>query len=234
MMPSVVDVDCWVADAFEQPSAITSVRTSALLPAAAAAFLERGFREVDRLALLELELSDAPRNRFARTPHRSPTSIAKMRARDLDIAAAIDSLAFDHPWANTAASLDQIARATPHSLQRMAIDREGPPSGEHGQHVREVATPTGRRTECVAGFSITGRAGTTGYLQRLAVHPAYRRRGFASHLVDDAGQWLTRRGATRMLVNTGVDNTAALRLYERLGFARLDDELVVLDRHRDT
>ena len=38
----------------------------------------------------------------------------------------------------------------------------------------------------MGGFAITGRAGVTGYLQRLAVDPAHRRRGLARRLVDDA------------------------------------------------
>jgi ribosomal protein S18 acetylase RimI-like enzyme len=212
MTPTLDDVDRWVAEAFDESNDHDRVRTGALLPAAAAPFLERGFHEADRLALLELPLTARPRNRFARVPHRSETSVVKMRARDQQAAVEIDALAFEPEWANTAASLVDIANATPQSWRRLAVDRQ---------------------PERIVGFALTGRAGATGYLQRLAVHPAFRRRGIAEHLVDDAGQWLTRRGAMRMLVNTGVRNSAALRLYERLGFQLLEHELVVLDLHRN-
>ena len=41
-----------------------------------------------------------------------------------------------------------------------------------------------------------------------------------------------RRGANRALVNTGVDNLAALQMYEQASFDRLDDQLVVLEHRR--
>ena len=72
----------------------------------------------------------------------------------------------------------------------------------------------------------------TGYLQRVAVRPDAQRLGIGRQLVDDAVEWLMRRGARRALVNTGVDNLAALRMYEQASFDRLDDELVVLEHRR--
>ncbi len=61
------------------------------------------------------------------------------------------------------------------------------------------------------------------------MHPEARRNGAARLLVDDALAWLVRRGAQRAMVNTGVDNLAALELYRRAGFDRLRDELVVVE-----
>ena len=82
------------------------------------------------------------------------------------------------------------------------------------------------------GFAITGKAGTTGYLQRIAVCPDAQGLGIGRQLVDDAVGWLMRRGANRALVNTGVDNVAALQMYERASFDPLDDQLVVLEHRR--
>lgn len=213
MTPSAADIDTWVADAFDSigdDHAITTIRTGALFPDAAAPFIARGFTEVDRLALFELALTARPTRRIHHIADRSETSVVKLRPRDMATAASIDALAFEPEWANTATSLTDIAAATPRSRQRLACI-EGQP----------------------VGFAITGRAGPVGYLQRLAVRPDARRRGVAEHLVDDATQWLTRRGATRVVVNTGIANIAALALYEHLGFTRLADELVVLDLARD-
>ena len=123
--------------------------------------------------------------------------------------AAIDQSAFPSGWRNDAASLADIASATPSARGRMAR-RDGRP----------------------VGFAITGKAGTTGYLQRIAVSPSAQRLGIGRLLVDDAVEWLMRRGANRALVNTGVDNRAALQLYEDASFERLDDQLVVLEHHR--
>ena len=103
------------------------------------------------------------------------------------------------------------------------------------RHRRPAAgSPTlgGRSDNRALGFAITGKAGTTGYLQRIAVRPDAQRRGVGRQLVDDAVDWLMRRGASRALVNTGVDNVAALRMYEQASFERLDDQLVVLEHRR--
>ena len=126
--------------------------------------------------------------------------------------AAIDQSAFPAGWRNDGASLGAIADATPSVRGRLA--RVG------GSDARAV------------GFAITGKAGPTGYLQRIAVHPEAQRLGIGRQLVDDAINWLMRRGANRALVNTGVDNLAALRMYEQASFGRLDDELVVLEHRR--
>ena len=82
----------------------------------------------------------------------------------------------------------------------------------------------------MSGYAVTGRAGRTGYLQRVAVHPAARHRGVGRTLVVDALRWLHRRGSAGALVNTQLDNMAALGLYESCGFRRLPVGLCVLGR----
>ena len=121
---------------------------------------------------------------------------------------ALDASAFDRDWQLDHDGLADALRATP--VTRFRVIRGG----------------TGR----VSGYALTGRAGRHGYLQRLAVHPAARRRGLGHMLVADALRWLRRRRAERALVNTQLDNTAALGLYESCGFRRLPVGLCVLGR----
>ncbi len=216
MIPTTDDVDRWTheattADDTRRP--FTSIRTGALFPDAAEPFRARGFVEADRLALLGRSL-DAPVPR--RTPLPGGTSAIRMRRGDLPLAGSIDAASFAHDWRNDADALADIAAATPQSRQRMIV--EGPTGWPRARAERIGAL----------AFAITGRAGERGYLQRLAVRPDARRRGIARHLVDDACRWLTRRGARDVLVNTGVDNRAAIELYERCGFVRRAEELVVL------
>ena len=85
----------------------------------------------------------------------------------------------------------------------------------------------------IVGYAITGRAGPRGYLQRLAVDPLLQRRGIGAALVRDGLRWLRRWGAREVLVNTQVDNRAALALYEALGFRLQADGLAVLRRDLD-
>ena len=136
-------------------------------------------------------------------------SLRRLRTRDLDAAARIDASSFAAGWRNDPRSLDEIRRATPSSRGRIVRLHDRP-----------------------SGFALTGRSGATGYLQRIAVTPAVRRRGLARLLVDDAVRWLVRRGATTVFVNTGVDNRAALALYDGCGFRRRTDELVVMEFRR--
>ena len=78
-------------------------------------------------------------------------------------------------------------------------------------------------------FAISGRAGTRGYLQRVAVDPRARRQGFGRILVTDALGWMRRHRVTTALVNTATDNVAARALYNSFGFRRRDAELKVLE-----
>lgn len=213
MVPSVDDVDRWLASAYRptptHPAVPSIVRTGALYPIAAEAFRARGFVVVDRLALLERPLV-GPISGGAR--NRSSRGIRRLRRRDLPVIAEIDQTAFPIGWRNDAASLAGIAAATPQARSRVAYGAGGNP----------------------VGFAITGKAGTTGYLQRIAVRPDSRRAGVGRRLVDDALQWLMRRGASRALVNTGIENRAALKMYEHASFDLLDDQLVVLEHRRSS
>ncbi len=210
MDPSSDAIDDWVRRAFESPG-IERIRTGALFPVAAGAFCAHGFVEADRLALLERALHEP--SHAAATPGLATT---RLGPRHLATAAEIDAASFPDGWQHDAASLREIAAATPQSRRRLVTltsDRRSTPRGP-------------------VGFAITGRAGPNGYLQRIAVRPDARRRGAAQLLVNDALDWLVRRGARRAMVNTGIDNTAALDLYRRSGFERLADDLVVVELTR--
>ncbi len=178
-----------------------TARTNALFPAAAEVFADAGFSPIDTLALLELDLTTTPgTGRPGRTTRR-------LRSTELAQAAEIDRRSFGDDWSNDADSLAEVSRATP-------------------QHRDRVVRERGR----IVAFAISGRAGRTGYIQRLAVDPASRRRGHARTLVDDALAWLGRRSVSTVLVNTATDNEAALSLYRSAGFRQLDDPLVLMER----
>ncbi|MEM9040607.1 MAG: GNAT family N-acetyltransferase [Actinomycetota bacterium] len=209
-VPAGRDVDRWVERVVERSDDPTvTIRTSALFPDAAAPFLARDFRAVDRLALLERRLHrpDERTERTATAPRSTtPIRLRRMSRRRLRAAVDIDRRAFGPVWANDLGSLRHAIAATPQVRVRIAqIDDES------------------------VGFVVTGKAAHLGYLQRLAVVPDVQRRGVARALVEDGLDWLTRGGATSVLVNTGLDNEPALRLYRSLEFRRRPEELVVLE-----
>jgi ribosomal protein S18 acetylase RimI-like enzyme len=56
------------------------------------------------------------------------------------------------------------------------------------------------------------------YVDALAVDPAWRRRGVAAALLEDAAQRARRAGLAGIALDTGLDNAPAQALYERTGF----------------
>ncbi len=130
----------------------------------------------------------------------------RSRRGDWDSVLALDSLAFQPFWRFDRQALVDSTKATP----------------RHRFHVT--------RQEPVAGYHVTGLAGRSGYLQRVAVHPDAQREGWGRSLVEDALLWLQRNNAATAFVNTQLTNVAAVRLYEASGFTIASERLLVL-RH---
>lgn len=175
------------------------VYTAAVGVAEARCLAERGFVEHERLHLMRHTRLDTVTSLDPSHPWR----LRRARARDRDAVLAIDRAAFQPFWALDELALAEALAATPRSRFRLARER------------RPVA------------YAITGLAGDIAYLQRLAVHPDAQGQGLGAVLAVDALRWAVRRGAHTAYVNTQLTNTRALELYERLGFVR-DGELVVL------
>ena len=57
------------------------------------------------------------------------------------------------------------------------------------------------------------------YVDALATDPAYRRRGVARTLLGEADRLAAAAGLAGVALDTGIENRAARRLYERAGFS---------------
>lgn len=214
MVPTANDVRRWIAQA--RSVGAHAIRTGALFPPSTPAFTEAGFTVIDTLRLMELDVasghdpSPAPTATLDRLRWRPSPAPVRMRRRQLDEAAEIDERSFGSPWSNDAAALGDIVDATPQTRSR-CIRREGR----------------------MAAFAISGRAGRTGYVQRLAVDPDVRRRGLASILLADSVAWMRRHHVTSALVNTAIDNEPATSLYRSFGFVERPERLRILERTLD-
>jgi len=178
--------------------------TNALDPREAVPFLAHDFAVRERLHLLVASLHE-------RLPARPSPEIRIDRVRRREEAAvlALDAAAFRPDWRLGTAGLRDALDATPqHQFRATRADD----------------------TTTMTGYAITGLAGATGYLQRIATDPRRRREGLGRALVLDCFAYLWRRGASRAFVNTQSDNVAALTLYVSCGFERLPDGLTVLER----
>ena len=139
-------------------------------------------------------------------PRRRP-SPAPAPPPDRPRVLAVDAAAFNSFWRLHRGGLEDALGATPSVRFRV-----------HGRRDRLDA------------YVIGGRGPGTGYVQRLAVHPASRGQGLGRSLVGDVLRWMRRRGAARALVNTQQSNEAALALYRACGFRVLPEGLRVLAR----
>lgn len=137
-----------------------------------------------------------------------PRGLRRARRRDRPVVIEVDTAAFPPFWRLHEGGLEEALAATPSVRFRV----------------------TGRSRGAVSGYAIAGRGGNTGYLQRLAVHPAARGQGLGRALVVDALVWLRRRGAARGMVNTQRTNEGALALYRACGFRLMPEGLSVLVR----
>ena len=135
------------------------------------------------------------------------TAVPLRRAlhQDRPAVLSLDQLSFPPFWQLDGPGLDEAVMATPRARFRVA----------------EVQGTT-------VGYTVTGRAARRGYVQRLAVHPDYRRLGIGRALVLDGLRWLRRWRVENAVVNTQQTNGAAAALYEAMGFRREPSGLSVL------
>jgi ribosomal protein S18 acetylase RimI-like enzyme len=72
----------------------------------------------------------------------------------------------------------------------------------------------------VAGTHLVSPTYGVAAVGNVFTHPSYRGQGYGTATTSAVVAELLRRGIRDVILNVGQDNTAAIRIYERLGFAR--------------
>jgi ribosomal protein S18 acetylase RimI-like enzyme len=202
-LPTRADITGWLDEL--RLAGFETVRTGALGTQAGTRFEQVGFTRIQSLVLLELG-SDHSRARVGR-PATQRSATRRLTSDDDSDACRIDIAAFGAAWCIDRVGIGDVRSATPrHRGRCVTVDSEP------------------------VAYAISGRDGRNGYIQRLAVLPEQQHRGHGAALVGDALRWMARWRAERVLVNTHVDNHAALALYHRFGFVDLADRLHVYER----
>ena len=118
---------------------------------------------------------------------------------DLDAILAIESKVFGNPWAPTA-FLDEIER--PMAIVELAVEEAR-----------------------ILGFSCTWHVVAAGeteaHLLRIAVDPAFQRRGLGRDLLASVLRRASAHDAGRVLLEVGASNLPARKLYEAAGFSEI-------------
>ncbi len=180
-----------------------SVVTAAVATCERNRLMMDGFRVHSELVALSRELTGAA---GATDPSLRDRRTQRARAGDLSGVLRVDATAFAPFWRIDAEGLREALTAARSSRYRVV------------------------RASEVLGYCVTGRAGTYGYLQRLAVAAAEQGQGHGAVLIADALRWLRHRRVRTVLVNTTPDNQRALALYFRYGFKVCPDKLAILHR----
>lgn len=113
---------------------------------------------------------------------------------DLGAVAELERLCFSIPWSPAA-----IEEAFSNELYRFAV-------------VEEEGRAVG-----YANFRIVADEGE---IERVAVHPDFRRRGHGRKLMEAMVEYSRKRGVKNMTLDVRVNNEKAINLYESCGFAR--------------
>lgn len=121
-------------------------------------------------------------------------TIVPMTAEHIAAIAAIERACFSRPWSEEALAEEL---GNPAALFLAAVD-DGTVVGYVGAH-------------CVLDEAA---------ITNVAVDPARRRQGIAAALLRELATRAAARGVTRITLEVRVSNTAAIALYERLGFMR--------------
>lgn len=113
-------------------------------------------------------------------------------------------------WQRAGLSVRPTGRDAPEAFNRQMA----------GGQQRVIGLWDGQGLIAVAALTHDGRKG---WINRLAVDPAYRRRGLASRLVAEAERWFTQElGLEIWAALIEGDNEPSLRLFDVLGYQRHD------------
>lgn len=127
-----------------------------------------------------------------------------MRKDDLDAVAELEQLSFSVPW-----SYETLKEGLSNGLDLYLVWEE---NGIAAAYVN---------------FRILAGEGE---IERVAVHPLFRGRGFGRKLMDAVAEYTSSQGVTEITLEVRSGNQTAINLYESCGFVR---EAVRKDYYRE-
>lgn len=163
-------------------------------------YLDAGLRVMERVVVMRARPDEVVAD--AGAPEALPRGLStrEATARDMDALLALDAACFAPFWRYDRPSLARLL-----DTERVLL-----------------AELDGR----LVSYTLSTLRAGEGSLGRLAVAPAFRRRGFGRLLAVEACMWLASGGARNVVLSTQDDNAASRSLYTRIGFRETGDVLV--------
>ncbi len=121
-------------------------------------------------------------------------SIRRMTEEDIEEILAIEQASYRIPWSRRA--FENEIRA-PHACPLVLGQPDSP---------------------LILGYLCSWRTMDECHILNVAIHPCFRRLGFASHLIDHLLQLSQEEGILRYFLEVRVSNEAAISLYKKYGF----------------
>lgn len=118
--------------------------------------------------------------------------IERMSAQDLSQILEIENVSYPSPWHK---HIFELELKRPRTLQLVS-----------------------KSDEKVLGYLIAWMLYDEIHILNVAVHPDFRRNGIAEQLINFTIEHFTVKGAQRVILEVRVNNAAAQKLYEKLGF----------------
>ena len=114
-------------------------------------------------------------------------------------------------------SMERVLFAdSPWSMGQFKEEFKGVPNSRHFL----VAT---NESDQIVGYAavLVVAPGVEADVLTVAVQPDYARKGIASHFMKDLEKWSKEKQALAMMLEVGVENLGAIKLYEKLGYQRI-------------
>lgn len=106
-----------------------------------------------------------------------------------------------------------------------ACERLGPVLLQHQASLRTAGLLLAQLSASVCGYLLFARTGSAGLITKLAVSPAFRRRGIGASLlrrgIEELERPARRQGASEIHLHVDPTREGACRLYEACGFQRV-------------
>lgn len=114
-------------------------------------------------------------------------------------------------------SMERVLFAdSPWSMGQFKEEFKGVPNSRHFL----VAT---NESDQIVGYAavLVVAPGVEADVLTVAVQPDYARKGIASHFMKELEKWSKEKQALAMMLEVGVENFGAIKLYEKLGYQRI-------------